>query len=36
MLSNLAFAAKVAPLIQKWFEDETGIPYHLPKMGEHS
>jgi aminopeptidase N len=32
MLPNLAFAAKVAPIIQKWFEDETGVAYHLPKM----
>lgn len=35
MLGNLAFAAKLAPLFQAWLEQETGIPYTLPKMGKY-
>ena len=34
MIDNLAYAAKVAPLFQAWLEQETGIPYNLPKMGK--
>lgn len=34
MVGKTAFAAKAAPLIQAWLEQETGIPYALPKMGE--
>jgi aminopeptidase N len=32
MAGKLAFAARAAPLIQPWLEQETGIPYPLPKM----
>jgi aminopeptidase N len=32
MADKLELAAKVAPLIQAWLEEETGIPYNLPKM----
>jgi len=32
MAGKLAFAAKAAPRIQAWLEQETGIPYQLPKM----
>lgn len=35
MLENLAFASKLAPLFQAWLEEETGIPYLLPKMGKY-
>ena len=31
---QLNFAAQVAPRLQAWLEEETGIPYALPKMGE--
>ena len=34
MLQNLQFAAQIAPNIQAWFEQETGIMYDLPEMGE--
>lgn len=34
MADKLAFAAYVAPRIQAWYEQETGIPYGLPKLGE--
>jgi hypothetical protein len=34
MAGKLDFAAKVAPLLQAWLEQETGIPYTLPKMGK--
>jgi len=32
MIPNLQFAATIAAPIQAWFEQETGIPYTLPKM----
>jgi len=34
MIGNLGYAAKVTPLFQAWLEQETGIPYNLPKMGK--
>lgn len=33
MLPYLEFAAKITAPIQAWMEQETGIPYTLPKMG---
>jgi hypothetical protein len=35
MADKLEFAAKVAPQLQAWLEQETGIPYRLPKLGKH-
>jgi aminopeptidase N len=32
MVSKLGFAAKVAPKLQAWLEQETNITYSLPKM----
>jgi aminopeptidase N len=32
MIPYLSWAAKIAPLIQVWFEQKTGITYDLPKM----
>jgi len=34
MADKLNFAAQVAPRLQAWLAEETGIPYALPKMGE--
>jgi aminopeptidase N len=34
MIGNLAYAALLAPKFQAWLEQETGIPYNLPKMGK--
>lgn len=32
MANNLEFAAYIAPRISAWLEQETGIPYSLPKL----
>jgi hypothetical protein len=34
MADKLEYAARVAPLMQAWLEQETGIPYLLPKLGK--
>lgn len=34
LVDKLQFAAHFAPRVQAWFEQETGIPYELPKIGE--